>query len=125
MQVILCPSAPLTEGSLLFGLIDRRGQVSYSQAAVPVSKELLLHLPLAETAEQEFRFASPCAATRCIHWAEGCSLSSKLSQFQAFPQDDSVQDHCAIRSQCRWYLQDGPQMCSNCQIHSRVAAPIH
>jgi len=121
--VILCPGAAMTEGSLLFGLIDRRGQVSYSEAAVPVSKKLLLHLPLAEEAEQQFRFASACATSACIHWAEGCSLSSRLSQFQVFAVDSDYNlapPECPIRSQCRWYLQDGPSICNACQVHSRT-----
>lgn len=120
--MILCPSAAMTEGSLLFGLIDRRGHVSYSQAAVPVSKKLLLHLPLAEDAEQQFRFASTCATSACTHWAEGCSLSSRLSQFQVFAVDsdnNQAPPQCPIRPQCRWYLQDGPSICTACQVHSR------
>ena len=118
--MILCPAAPLTEGALLFGLIDRRGQVSYSQAAIRVTKKLLLELPL--VAEQEFRFASPCAQSACVHWSGECSLSTRLSEFQAFGQDDPEDGlpACAIREECRWYQQDGPQMCSHCRIHSRV-----
>lgn len=83
----MCPAAPLTEGALLFGMVDRRGQVSYSQAAIPVTKKLLVELPVA-----------------------------------AFGQDDAEEGlpSCSIRPQCRWYLQDGPQMCSHCRIHSRV-----
>jgi hypothetical protein len=120
--MILCPSAAMTEGSLLFGLIDRRGQVTYSQAAIPVTKKLLLHLPVAREAEGQFRFASACATSACLHWAEGCSLSSRLSEFQVFASEsdiDRTPPECAIRARCRWYLQDGPAMCSVCQIHSR------
>lgn len=118
--MILCPAAPLTEGALLFGMVDRRGQVSYSQAAIPVTKKLLVELPVA--AEDQFRFASACARSACVHWSGECSLSSRLSEFQTFGQDDAEEGlpSCSIRPQCRWYLQDGPQMCSHCRIHSRV-----
>lgn len=115
----------MTVGSLLFGEIDGRGQVTYCQVGVPVTKDLLLRLPVAEEAEQKFRFASPCARSACIHWAGKCSLSSKLAEFQAFKQGEFFEEialpTCAIRTSCRWFLQDGPGMCSKCEILSRVA----
>ena len=125
--MILCPSAPLAEGALLFGLIDRRGHVSYSQAAVPVTRKLLLHLPVAESAEQQFRFASACATVACRHWADGCALSASLAELRAFAPDSKSTDslpNCSIRGQCRWYLQDGPAMCSPCQIHTRLPGHV-
>lgn len=118
--MILCPAAGPTEDAVLFGLIDRRGQVTFGRKAIPVTRQLLLQLPV--EADRQFRFASACAGGGCIHWSDGCSLSARLSEFQAFRQDggeDGLPD-CAIRTQCRWYIQDGPQMCSNCQIHSRL-----
>lgn len=124
--MILCPSAPLTEGALLFGLIDRQGQVAYSQTAVPVTRKLLLHLPVAESAEQQFRFASACATSACCHWADGCGLSARLAEFQVFAADLETEllPNCSIRAQCRWYLQDGPAMCSPCQIHTRLPGVV-
>lgn len=115
--MILCPAAAPEVGALVFGLIDRSGQVSYSRAAIPVTRRLLLELPI--TSEQQFRFASPCAQSACRHWADGCSLSSTLSEFTAFAQHPEDPGDCAIRPECRWFLQDGARMCSNCQIHSR------
>ena len=125
--MILCPSAPLAEGALLFGLIDRRGHVSYSQAAVPVTRKLLLQLPVAESAERQFRFASACDTVACRHWADGCALSAKLSELQVFASDSESTTslpNCSIRTQCRWYLQDGPKMCSTCQVHSRLPGHV-
>lgn len=118
---ILCPSAPLTEGALLYGLVDARGQTAYGQTAFPVTKQLLLSLPVKDQAEQQYRFASPCAQSACIHWQGRCDLSSRLSLFQAFRQDgaQSGLPQCAIRPQCRWFLQDGPEMCSRCEIIAR------
>lgn len=117
---ILCPSASVAEGSLLFGMLDRRGQVIYRPSAIPVTRELLLRLPVAAEAEELFRFASPCARSACVHWAEGCALSARLSEFQAFPQGESQGlPECAIRQNCRWFLQDGPKMCKACQILAR------
>jgi hypothetical protein len=116
--MILCPAAAPEKGALLFGMVDRCGQTSYSKAAVPVSRQLLLELPV--TSEHMFRFASPCAQAACRYWADECSLSSNLSEFQAFGQHDADAGECAIRSQCRWFLQNGAVMCSKCLIHTRL-----
>lgn len=116
--MILCPAAAPEKGALLFGMVDRFGQTSYSKAAVPVSKQLLLELPV--SSEHTFRFASPCAQAACRHWADGCSLSANLSEFQAFGQNDVEAGDCTIRAQCRWFLQNGDAMCSKCQIHTRL-----
>lgn len=118
--MILCPAAAPTEDALLFGMLDRWGQVTYSKVAIPVGKKLLMELP--SGAEREFRFASACARSACAYWSDGCGLSSRLSQFQAFRLDgeDGYLPACSIRSHCRWFLQDGESMCACCQIHSRL-----
>jgi len=85
-ETYLCPSAPMTQGSLLFATIDGKGSVSYRSDTLPVSKLLLRELPVRETSERKFRFAAPCLRSSCVHWADKCSLGSNLAEFQAFGQ---------------------------------------
>ena len=117
-----CPSAPAKQGTTLFGLVDQEGQVVLHDKGVPVSKQLLLHLPV--TAEHEFRFAAPCVRSGCVRWNDECSLAAKLSEFQVFSHSETLeQPACPIQSSCRWLAQVGPSICSICLTVSRVPEP--
>jgi len=70
--------------------------------------------------EKRFRFSSPCAQCGCKQWVEGESggkcgvieevLATPLPEFlpRTLPE-------CAIRPQCRWFLQRGEEACSVCR----------
>jgi len=113
---LLCPSAqPDMEGARAIGLVDHTGEapeVSYLEQPVPVSEELLaLAHPVKPT--ELFRFAAPCQTSACSHWdGADCNLVERIVKL--LPASSLVLPKCHIRTDCRWYQQEGRAACARC-----------
>ena len=112
----LCPSAqPDWHGSRLLGVVGGTPQaprVRFLDTPPAATDELLaLAGPLRPT--EVFRFAAPCANGACAHFGHGrCRLASKVVQLLAEATADLPP--CAIRPECRWWLQEGAAACARC-----------
>jgi len=87
-------------------------EVAYLERPLPVSDELLeMAVPLRPT--EVFRFAAPCQKGSCGHWSgSDCNLARRIVRL--LPQASIALPKCNIRTQCRWYAQEGRAACGRC-----------
>lgn len=112
----LCPSAqPAMAASVVFGVVGGSGhdaRVGYLVEPQPVTAELLA-LAGAVSPTRIFRFAAPCAGTRCRHFdGTRCRLAVKIVQW--LPVVVEQLPPCRVRPHCRWWQQEGPAACLRC-----------
>jgi len=118
---IQCPSSrPEMPGSAVFGVVlgsVEQPRVAYLDQLQPVTEELLaLSGPVAPT--EVFRFAAPCAGGACQHFdGTDCRLASRIVELLPSVVDDLPE--CAIRDACRWFLQEGGEVCFRCPLIAR------
>ena len=111
-----CPSAqPEMASSVIFAVIG--GPVDSPQARYlieprPVTEALLaLTKPVKPT--EVFRFAAPCAERACQHFdGQQCRLAARTVEL--LPRAVDRLPPCAIRSNCRWWWQEGKAACWRC-----------
>lgn len=122
----LCPSAqPEMEGARIFGVVEgtaRAPRVRYVSEPLPVTPQLLaLTEPVPAT--EVFRIAAPCAATACQHFdGVHCTLAQRVVQM--LPLATDVIPPCQIRSECRWWRQEGSAACRRCpQVVTQLQHP--
>jgi len=112
----LCPSAqPEMEDSVVFGVVCgtvEEPRLAHLVEPQPVTDELLaLSDPVAPT--EVFRFAAPCAGSACQHFdSSNCRLAMKIVQL--LPEVVAELPPCRLRSNCRWWQQEGKAACMRC-----------
>lgn len=108
---LLCPSAqPDMPHSVIFGVVGGtvdHPSVFYLSDPQPVTDRLLdLSGPVKPT--ELFRFAAPCAATRCQQYdGATCQLVDRLVQL--VPTATDRLPRCRLRPRCRWGMSRGGQ----------------
>jgi hypothetical protein len=104
-------------GSVVFGVVG--GTVEQPELVPlaetqPITAELLaLSGPVPPT--EVFRFAGPCAETRCRHFetdTSRCRLVEKTVRWVPIAVRKPVP--CPIRSNCKWWQQEGRTACLRC-----------
>lgn len=114
---ILCPSAQCQDGAILLGIILPNQTIAYTDRRLRIdthqAEQMRLH---AIAPEKAFRFSAPCAQSGCQKWREGgCGgKCGALDDVLAAPLRKAL-PKCAIRSQCRWFLQSGAKACGVCR----------
>lgn len=113
---MLCPSVqPRGKNSVIFGVVggtDDAPRVEYLKQLVCVSDDSPELRALVEPTEI-FRFAATCSGNACQHFdGSKCRLVTKTVKFLA----EVVQElpRCQIRSNCRWWQQEGKAACRRC-----------
>ncbi|GGS89907.1 hypothetical protein GCM10010206_60810 [Streptomyces cinerochromogenes] len=122
---LLCPSAAAHSESVLIGVVTGSAdapRVRPTDHAMPVTQEVLdLAQPVSPT--EVFRFAAPCRTGSCIHFRNAaCQISARSTVLL----DEVVAQlpKCPIRARCRWFHQEGADMCRRCpQIVTKQYAP--
>lgn len=111
-----CPSAqPEMPDARVLGVVSITPdgpRVAYVAGTVPATPDLL-----AEAGElpptRVMRFASRCEEHRCVHFdGADCRLAQRIVH-QLEPVVDALPP-CAIRRDCRWYVQEGRAACLRC-----------
>jgi len=115
-QVPLCPSAqPDMDNPVAIGVVlgtPEEPRMVHIERPVPVTKELLA-LSGAVKPTEVFRFAAACAGDACKHFdGKDCGLVQRVVQI--LPRVTSDLPVCAIRSECRWWQQEGRAACLRC-----------
>ncbi|WKJ88862.1 nitrogen fixation protein [Methylomonas montana] len=115
---VLCPSAqPEWPGAQAIGVMAGtadKPEMAYLNAPQPVTGQLLEMAGSVSPAEV-FRFSAPCACKGCGHYVEGesrCRLAEKVVRLM--PTVTEQLPVCAIRSECRWWRQEGRAACFRC-----------
>ena len=122
----LCPSAqPEMEGVRLLGVVtatEDGPRLAYLREEVPVTKDLLSQTAPVPPAEV-FRFAARCEEKRCTHFnGERCKLAGRVVQI--LPAVVDALPVCLIRSNCRWFQQEGREACVRCpQVVTEMMNP--
>lgn len=117
-RVLMCPSVPPHyPDAVAFGVVtgtaDAPDMVPLIPA-VPVTAELLA-LAAPVSPGEVFRFAAGCIQGGCRHWeadTKRCRLVAKTVQLA--PVALEKLKPCAIRSDCRWWKQEGKAACVRC-----------
>ncbi|MDQ2898301.1 MAG: nitrogen fixation protein [Acidobacteriota bacterium] len=113
---LLCPSAPpdwlgATVIGIIGGTADTPRVTPLEQPLIVTSELLALSEPVLPT--EVFRFAAPCSARTCQHFQDGaCHLAQKIVQL--LPGVDDQLPFCTIRTNCRWFRQEGRAACYRC-----------
>ncbi len=113
---LLCPSAqPDMKAVVVFGVVLGSGEAPrlvQLERPLPVTDELLtLSEPVRPT--EVFRFAAPCVGHACKHFdGQDCKLVKRVVQI--LPRVTSDLPPCTIRSECRWWQQEGKSACLRC-----------
>jgi len=111
-----CPSYVGKVGAQLFGVVNKDGRVQFI-TPLTVTEEFIQQN---EHLEQRFRFTGKCIEKGCAQWdneESKCSLSQKVQHLDTFKNTEL--SFCPIRSQCRWFSQDGNEACFSCNEVTR------
>lgn len=119
---VLCPSAGCHEGAILLGIVCPDGRVAFAEGRTIVDREFV-SVATGEgcrAPERRFRFSSPCAQGACRQWIGAqCGVIAGAME-EARAQGHQAREHelpeCAIRSDCRWFLQSGADACAVCEL---------
>jgi hypothetical protein len=112
----LCPSSrPEYKDSLIFGVIGgspENPEVNYLQDLQPITKKVVEQISPVTPAEV-FRTASPCATNGCQHFdGTECNLATRIAE--QLPIVTPQLPSCAIRDTCKWWQQEGNNVCFRC-----------
>ncbi|MDR6405064.1 MULTISPECIES: hypothetical protein [Chryseobacterium] len=115
----MCPSYIGKVGAQLFGVVNKDGKVQFI-TPLTVTEDFLELNKDQNSLEQRFRFTGKCVEKGCAQWnneESKCSLSQKVQNFNTNQQAELF--FCPIRSQCRWFFQDGKEACFSCNEITR------
>ena len=113
---ILCPSAPASSGAALLGLVNTDGKIAFLPDLMPIDAEFLALAEEGRPLGQRFRFTHKCVKSACGYWSNSkCNVLDNVREHIDFQEETTFPD-CAIRPQCRWFLQEGVQACRICPL---------
>jgi len=112
----LCPSArPEMQDSQVFGIISGtvdKPRLAYLQQPLPVTEEVMaLSGPVTPT--EVFRTTAPCAEKKCQHF-DGANCRLAMQIVESLPTVVEQLPPCSIRTNCRWWKQEGKAACMRC-----------
>jgi hypothetical protein len=115
-RTLLCPSAqPEMARAQIIGVVERTGEearVAYLNERLPLSGEMLAMAGTVK-ATTVFRIGAHCEEQACSHFdGTRCQLATRIVQI--LPAVSEALPACVIRSECRWYAQEGRAACLRC-----------
>jgi len=135
----MCPSTPVANATVFLGMVTPSRRIAYVTPAIAATPELLAALPTGTSnrensagLESEYRFAGPCVTQQCGFWnGRQCGLGERLSESLRHAESVLATDSaepaggmdgvtrtkipkCAIRPTCRWFAEQGPDVCRAC-----------
>lgn len=112
---IMCPSSKAQLGAQLLGVRQEDGTVAILPQPLRIDESFLEKANEPSHAEQRFRFTNKCIESGCTQWnGERCGVADRvLSLLDHLPIKQELIT-CAIRPQCRWFLQSGKEACQAC-----------
>lgn len=101
-----CPNSYDNSKSETLGYYNNNGVLVYSET----DDNLVL--------ENNLRFSSNCETTNCKNWSgRKCIIPPIiLSNIKEFPNSNSNYLKCTIKKECRWFYQEGIQICEICPV---------
>ncbi|MCW3127801.1 MAG: hypothetical protein JWO03_3459 [Bacteroidetes bacterium] len=116
-DILLCPSHTYIPGVKLIGIRNDDGTVSILPEALEVPSDFYQKCESnGFKPEERFRFTDVCKESGCKNWNKGrCGVSDTILEFKDSTGVDRNSTHCSIRSQCRWFSQNGFDACRMCK----------
>lgn len=111
-----CPSAqPEMADVRILGVVSGEAdapRLAYLNERVAATPELLAEAAPLSPGEV-FRLAGRCEESRCVHFdGARCQLAVRI--VDALPAVTQKLPPCSIRTDCRWYRQEGAPACHRC-----------
>ncbi len=117
----MCPSAAPRAGAKLLGLFNDRGELSFISPAMAIDEDFIQKAAQKGALQDRFRFSSPCVGSGCFNWdGHRCMVPDKVRKYATIDYAPEDIPHCAIRTTCRWHLQEGDTACKLCPIVPRL-----
>ena len=112
----LCPSSRCQAGSVLLGIVQKNGHVSFlGKQKIIIDEQFVRIAKNGRPPEKRFRFANSCIKSGCKQWTGSkCGVIDPVISFYSKPAESSELPICSIREQCRWYKQCGRHACAVC-----------
>ncbi len=116
----LCPSAFISDASLLLGIVNDNGEISYFGKPLNIPDSFRSSVQKGNSPEKRFRFSTECFSKNCVQWKNNkCSIGEKVkkeSEIRHYKLGETGIPNCGIRSACRWYKQEGIKSCMSCKF---------
>ncbi|WP_133054047.1 hypothetical protein [Niastella yeongjuensis] len=111
----VCPSAPLYEGSRLLGIVNENNEVSILTEPMEIDDVFIASASKGKLPEQKFRFTNKCVKSGCKQWTgEQCGVIKRVLENIEQSTIKNELPECNIRSECRWFDQEGISACKVC-----------
>ncbi len=116
-DAVLCPSARCSDGAILLGIVNGDGTVGFLPERLLIDQEFVDAAHRGRTPEKRFRFSNRCVQGACRQWTgDRCGVIDRVMDFLGTTEPPADLPRCSIRTQCRWYGQNGPAACSACPL---------
>ena len=114
---VLCPSAQCKVAARLLGIRQEDGSVAILPEPLLVDDAFIAKVNEGPSPLRRFRFTNRCIESGCAQWTGGgCSVASLVTKYANTVPLDFELPTCAIRPQCRWWLQSGADACKVCTL---------
>lgn len=114
-----CPSAPAAPGAILLGVLGADGHIHNLRTTMTVDADFLAAAGQSGPVEARMRFAGRCQTSGCMQWTgTRCGVIDRamaIMQQAGVPPAPALPP-CTIRSDCRWFSQNGPAACGTCTL---------
>jgi hypothetical protein len=112
-------------GAKVFGIVTgapAKPLVAWLEKPIPVTPALLAKTGDVDP-QRVFRISAACQESACVHFdGTRCQLASRIVQLLS-PVIDALPP-CHLRSNCRWFTQEGRAACLRCpQVVTHDYAP--
>lgn len=102
-------------GANILGMVNANGTVGFFKDPVEVTQEFIDDAGGTENLETRFRFSNKCVQSGCRQWTgKECGVIKAVLALDSIPAKKDL-PHCSIRSNCRWYFQEGAIACNGCR----------
>ena len=116
----LCPAYQCVSAAQLIGIVNADGSVAFLGRPLPLNDQFVQIAAQGRPPELRFRFVHECAEGGCANWSgRRCEVAAQVSNSDRFPSPDLPR--CGIRSECRWFSEQGPKACAVCATVVRGA----
>lgn len=116
---LTCPAAAQDDAIDTFGFFrSDEGRVEFYAELIPLPEVLRGDRETPNPIDR-MRLSAPCLTRKCVHWTGGsCRLGNAVAEVGRRTQ--SGQPACAVRSDCRWFAENGGEACKSCAFLHRI-----
>jgi hypothetical protein len=111
---LFCPSTDISESTHVLGVRGPDGRVKFFNDLLPLPVVARDQFAF-EDLRHQVRLTGRCIQNACSYWIGLCTLGQSLVELSK----ETAEIDCAIKSNCRWFSENGPQICSVCEFVMR------